>query len=654
MPPRLLSTPIQRVCFAAVALVAVGFLIYSNSFQAGIHFDTWTLFQEFDRLPFDTFEQWSSLCREDRISRCVTYLSFALNYYFSDSGLFGFHLCNLLIHIGASLLVYGFMRLVLLSALLKNELLKTNADVISLLAALVFLTHPLQTQAVTYLWQRFASLATFFYLASVVSYMAARLRSNRIFYGISLITAALGLFTKEIIATLPIMIVLCEFAFFEPPKSAGKRWLLLSPFLSLIIVLPVTVLLSGKLNFYLTPQSYLGKPAAFGATYFFTQLNVLCTYLRLFFIPVGQNVDYDYAYSYSLFEARTFLSFLFLAALLLWGFLRFRRTRLVGFGILWYFLTMSVESSFLPIRDVIFEHRMYLPMVGLSMAVSSGAFLFLKDRRKFIAVGLVVVAVFSMLTYRRNIVWRDDVSLWSDVVEKSPNKGRGHGALCNALAARKDYDGALPYCLNAVRLNPKDFLGYNTLGFIYTGQGKYAQAKEALQEAIKIHLEIGLRRAYTTSEYDFLSIAYNSLGNVVMDEGNVEAAAGYYLKSSNLNPELSEAGFNLGRAFERMGKPREAAEAYEWVIVKNQKYFLAYLNLAGLYGQHGDYPQVIKLLQRVVELDPKNIQAHQNLAVSYGALGDRKRMFAEMDRLKELGRGDLAEELLAMAQKVPG
>ena len=163
--------------------------------------------------------------------------------------------------------------------------------------------------------------------------------------------------------------------------------------------------------------------------YFLTQFRVILTYIRLFILPYNQNLDYDYSVSTSFFQIKTFFSFLALLGILLSGVLLFKKYRLISFGIFWFFLTLSVESSIIPIsQNVIFEHRTYLPSFGFFLALTGAFYYFFREKYLKIAVIIIlmIAAVNTVLTYQRNKIWKTEYTLWNDCVKKSPDKARAN------------------------------------------------------------------------------------------------------------------------------------------------------------------------------------------------------------------------------------
>ena len=209
-------------------------------------------------------------------------------------------------------------------------------------------------------------------------------KAGYLFYAMSIISTILAMRTKEIAFTLPVMIILYEWMFFK--GDVRKRLLYIFPFLLTMLIIPLTLM-----GFKGSPDGVIGvdeltRIAGIGLSrwdYLITEFRVIVTYIRLLFFPINQNLDYDYPIYRTFLNPEVLLSFLFLLALFgLGAYLFYVSTRtekgnrlwlrMVSFGIFWFFVTLSVESSIIPIVDVIYEHRLYLPSVGFFLAFMSG------------------------------------------------------------------------------------------------------------------------------------------------------------------------------------------------------------------------------------------------------------------------------------------
>jgi hypothetical protein len=348
---------------SVILISCLGIIVYSNSFLCSFHFDDnpFIIDNPFIRNIHHLQTIWAGYpCR------FITYLSYAFNYHYHRLDVAGYHLFNLAVHIGSACLVWWLTLLTLSTPALKDSLTESkHRNIIALFAGLIFVSHPLQTEGVTYIYQRAASMATLFYLASLCFYVKSRLlQDNRSFYYhyyiCSLLMAVLAMFTKEISITLPLIILLYEICFLNTKRSLN--WGHLAPFLLTILTIPLTMLLTRSEKIH--EIQAIAKSIS-PAHYLLTQFRVVLTYIRLIFLPLNQNFDYDYPISKSLLEWPVLFNILFLGTVLFTAKQLFLKYRLVSFSIFWFFLTLLPESSFLPETDLIYEHRLYLPLAGL-------------------------------------------------------------------------------------------------------------------------------------------------------------------------------------------------------------------------------------------------------------------------------------------------
>ena len=500
-------------------LILVGAGLYANSLRCSFQFDDGYYIVENPLLhdPFDLRAIWSW-----GPMRFLTNFSLAINYYFSGPNVVPFHVTNILIHVASGILIFFLIWLTTRTPLVRHQFSDANAKELALVSSLIFLCHPLQTQAVTYIVQRAASLATLFYLGTLVCYAMARLTASSRWYWASCAACLLAMFTKQTAFTLPFMILLYDWAFFAPEhRTRNEKILRYFPFLIALAIIP---LITQSHSRDAVAQQYAGIPVLVGSAsrpeYLMTQFNVIRTYLRLLFFPVNQNLEYDYPIAHSLTEPHTLASFLLLAGILSFALWIFRKQRLIAFGIFWFFITLSVESSIIPIPHVIFEHRVYLPLVGFAIAISAGAYALLRQKKVCRILMIAGLILLSFLTVKRNRIWETKFTLWQDVVKKSPNMGSSHYSLGLSLAElgrhqeaiveyqrsldlgykhpRRDSDFArayealndLPhataYYRNSIKTDPTFVPAYNNLGAIYARQKEFAQALEATQRASEL------------------------------------------------------------------------------------------------------------------------------------------------------------------------
>ena len=317
-------------------------------------------------------------------------------------------------------------------------------------------------------------------------------------------TTLLAMKTKEIAFTLPIAVALYELAFFD----GTVRLLRLAPVLATLPVIPLTTLAArgagaSSVLAGLAESTRVDTPIA-RLDYLTTQLVVVVKYLGLLVFPSGQTVDHDVPVFRSLSEPRVAASLALLAGLALLAALLYRWTRaarapapsipaarLAGFGIAWFFLALLVESSLIPISDLMYEHRVYLPSVGLLVAAAT-ALAALARRlpgvdaaRTTVLAGALVAIVLSVVTLSRNEVWADDLSLWSDAALKSPRKPRPFVNLGTALALSGRRELGASVLRQAVVLDPGSSYARSQLAAALLSLGRNAEAEPELREVLR-------------------------------------------------------------------------------------------------------------------------------------------------------------------------
>jgi tetratricopeptide (TPR) repeat protein len=566
-------------------------------------------------------------------SRLIGFLTFALNHKIHGLDVRGYHIVNLIVHILNSFLVYWLAVLTFRTPHMKKSLLRDNAGYIALFTGLLFVSHPIQTEAVTYIVQRFASLATTFYLLSLVLYIRWRLvkdhgstfgvQRRHLIYILSVISAVIAMKTKEIAFTLPLAVATYEFIFFK--DSAGKRLIYLVPLFLTMLIIPLTYISLADIDRSLEELTGSDGEAVRAQDisridYLFTEFRVIATYMRLLVLPVNQNLDYDYPVYRSFFEPQVFLSFIFLLGVFGFGVNLIRHSltgeainRLLAFGIFWFFLTLSVESSIIPLH-VIFEHRIYLPSAGAFIAAASYVFYMahkIKTRKQRIGRAVMpffalTIMILACATYARNTIWQSESSLWEDVVIKSPNKKRGHINLGFAYKTEGSIDMAIEPWQSALRIEP-DPITHHYLALAYSSKGMIDNSIEHLESALLID--------------PLFADAHRNLGVAYKAKGLTDRGIEHYLIALRIRPNDAESHYNLGIAFVSKGLVSRALEHFQAAIRINPDYANAHNNLGMLYKSQGHFNMAIKHYQAALRLKPDNETVHNNLGNAYDDLG---------------------------------
>ncbi|MEK6582025.1 MAG: tetratricopeptide repeat protein, partial [Nitrospirota bacterium] len=422
--------------------------------------------------------------------RPFTAITFALNYGFGGLDVRGYHITNFIIHIFNGALIFSIVLLTMRSSKLPAHY-TARASSVALISTAIFLLHPVQTEAVSYISQRYESLASLFYLCSLLAYIEARQTaeaeakvkikikikifstSTLTFYLLSVFSGILAIYSKEIAITLPVVMLLYDFYFLED-RPFLRRVAGPGIFIGLSLITGILII-SG---FSKSIDAGFSVKAFTPWEYLMTQFRVLTAYIRLIFLPVNQNLDYDFRISRSFFEAETVLSFIFLLMLLFSALLLFKKWRLGSFFILWFFIILAPTSTIIPIIDPIFEHRVYLASAGIFIVVAGilsrwmlnpspiplppGAGLregslrqgegargrvdvLFHGKYNKVAVSAILILLFllSGMTFQRNRVWETKLSLWEDAARKSPMKSRVHNNLGNCYMLLGKYFSAI-------------------------------------------------------------------------------------------------------------------------------------------------------------------------------------------------------------------
>jgi tetratricopeptide (TPR) repeat protein len=570
-------------------------------------------------------------------SRYLGYLSFAMNHKLHGLDVTGYHAVNLAVHLLNATLLYFLVLLTFRTPCLKDSELTRHSGSVALFSALLFVSHPLQTEAVTYITQRFASLAAFFYLLSLVSYIKSRfsnINSRRLlFYALSLLSALAAMKTKEISFTLPVVLALYEVFFFR--GAFLKRVLLLLPLSLTMLTIPLSIMdMERPLG-----EAFLDATKTELITtrgeYLLTQFRVVLTYVRLLLLPIGQNLDYDYPVFDSFLDPQVFFSIVFLlSAMGLAVFLHHRsRTsdpglRLISFGILWFFIGLSVESGLIPLADVIFEHRTYLPSAGFLISVSASAFYVVRKSsgmRVLLSAAFVLITIaLAVAAYQRNLAWGSERALWGDTVSKSPGKARPHNNLGNAYMSEGLVEQAVWEFQRAVRLDPDFVEAYQSLETAYLLRPEILDAIEETGGAggyerttVEVLRRVLEKRPDFAGAHVKLAIAYERLNEI-------DQAVEHYETALRLKPDYTEAHYNLGLIYHARGLIEKAKEHFLSTLALNPNFAEAHNNLGLIYYAWGDMLKAQEHFRRATKLKPELAQAHFNLGIVYLKTGQRR------------------------------
>jgi tetratricopeptide (TPR) repeat protein len=545
--------------------------------------------------------------------RPIASLSLALNYAISGYDVWSYHILNLLIHIFAGLTLFGIVRRTLESGRLKVRF-GGNAAVLAWAAATIWVVHPVQTESVTYIVQRTESMMGLFYLLTLYSAIRSMQSGNPLIWSVvSTICCGLGMGTKEVMVTAPVLVLLYDRMF-----GAGSFKSALSRRGGLYAGLAATWGILAVLIWSGPRSDSVGF--SFGAApvnYALNQGIVIMHYLRLSFWPSGLCLDYNWPTEKSLGKIiPPLLAVSGMSAAVIWGLVR---NRSWSYPAAWFFAVLAPTSSFVPIVDLIFEHRMYLPLAGLAVLSVMAGYAFWGHLGKQLrgseragwhigAVSAAIVAItLMMVTIVRNNDYNSAVLIWQKALDVVPNNPRAYTNLAAAYGEMGQYNEALDACRQAMKLKPDCAEAYSNLGNIYVRLGKYEDVIKVCEKTIKLRPNF--------------AEAYNNLGFAYGQLGRYEEAVAACSKAVRLKPYLAEAHSNLGAAYNRLGCSIEAIEQCKEAIRLKPSYADAYYNLGVIYSKLRHYKEASEAYKQAVKIKPDFVDACFELGIAYRQLG---------------------------------
>lgn len=458
------TTP--RTFLPLITLCAATLTIYFGALRGGFHYD-----DSITILGNTHLEHWWTFVGHlDHMVRPVLYATFLFDRSLYGTNPAGYHLLNLLLHLGSGLLIYR-----ILSRAVTEEI-----RLVPFLTALLFLIHPITTETVTYISGRASGLMAFFYLFAFFLYIKVSehqdsTKLRRLYLSGSVLMLILSLGSKETAVTFPLALLLWDLLM-RRLKGPSLRSAILSGHLPFWIVLLLAATWASVHPRYtaLAQFSFTLRPFWDNAL---SELHAIAYGLVLFFTPWNQNFDHHLPEFHSLFQWPLPLDLLLLSGTVAIGLFSWRRYPLVTFGLGWFFLQL-LPISLIPRNDLLSERNLYLPSIGLFLAIvalgscctqwvttllARPGFV----RFTFIGIAALLVIVLGTFTYQRNQLYQDRLLLWSDAVLKSPAKARPHNNLGYAYALHGDWDRAIEEFRTAARLDPDFILAQQNLRDAY-------------------------------------------------------------------------------------------------------------------------------------------------------------------------------------------
>ncbi len=472
-------------------------------------------------------------------SRPVLGLTYYANFLLSGQHPWPYHITNLLLHVAVAGIVFFILRRALLDDTQRNSL-------VAAIGAGVFLLHPLQTEAVAYVAGRSDVLCTLFAYAALSVFLKYRQPS----IGFGAVAAVLGfsllaLLSKQQAVAIPAVLILIDLLWNQGSRlEALKRNIRLH---SLLVAGAIAGAFWVFSVLALDTTAGLRVPGITPIEYFWTQRRVFWHYVRLLALPVGQNLDPDFAISRSLLDhgaGAGLAGVLVLVVAAVW----LRRSRpLASAGILTFLALLAPTSSLIPIADPVAERRVYFAMIGPLLVLVDLLRGWRTSQSFLAAVGLALLVVLGCATYSRSALWGSEMALWRDTVAKSPKKLRPRFQLAHLLyRSQQCPEAAREYEAAAKLAKPRVDLLVDW-GLALDCAGRASEALARLREAL------GTERTYN-------SLA--QLGMILAKQGHADEALPLLSDAVALEPDQPSAWGYRGNVYATQGRFQEAEADY--------------------------------------------------------------------------------------------
>ena len=608
----------------AALLVLAGLLAYANSLSAPFIFDDIDAIRE---NPTIRTLQGALSPPHDGAgvdSRPVVNLSFAINYAFGGLNVAGYHATNLAIHLLAGLALFGIVRRTLLGSNPVGRGLRCPPDTLglpgggrsrrptdraadatplALVAALLWTLHPLQTESVTVVTQRTESLMGLFYLLTLYAFIRATENPGQSRWLVFSVAACLlGMGTKEVMVTAPLLVLLYDRTFIAGGFRAawqqrrgyhaalGSTWLLLG---------------------WLVVSSGGARGGAAGAasgitpwTYALTQCEAITHYLKLALWPAPLVLDYG---TRVVTDPLQVLPQALLVLALVGGTLvALIRRPVWGFFGAWFLAILAPSSSVLPlVTQTIAEHRMYLSLAAVVVGVVLVAFRWLG--RGALMAGLLFAALGGAMTVMRNLDYRSALAIWADTAAKVPGNARAHSNLGLALGAEGRADESMAEWREAIRLQATIPFAHYNLGLALSRLNRDAEAMTQFEEELRLQPEY--------------APAWCERGLALYQLGRREEAVAAYERALRFKPEYPDALERMGIALASLRRVPEAITRYQQALQLRPDSPGTHQNLGIAFALSGQLAKAIEQFEQAVALDPDFAEAHRALAQALSGIG---------------------------------
>jgi tetratricopeptide (TPR) repeat protein len=645
--------PRNRSLFFAGGVIALAALAaYHNSFSAPFVFDAAPIVTRYPTIRH-LWPLWDALRPPHDGStvdgRPMVNLVLAISYALSGTRVWAYHAVDLAIHILAALTLFGIIRRTL-DGIIRRTLEKVGTGgppvraqpetrterpdgraarpyLMAFAAALLWTVHPLQTESITYVIQCAESLMGLFYLLTLYCFIRGteEAAAARSWLPLSILCCLLGMATKEVMVTAPLMVFLYDRTFVAGGfrEAWRRRWKFYLPLAGTWILLAWLVAGSGSRS----------GSAGFGVNiswpdYALSQIYAVVHYVRLALWP--RPLVFDYGTALVTQAGPIIPSALGLLVLLVGTLWALKRRPALGFLGAWFFAILAPTSLVPVVTQPIAEHRMYLPLAAVMVLAALGLFTLAAAAARTsagrigLAASLVLAGVYGVMTFHRNALYASEITLWADTAAKAPENPRARLHLGRALYDSNRIAEADEQFRRALQLQPSgNFDAQFDLGDAILREGRPAEAIGHLAEAVRLKPDS--------------FAAQSSWGDALFAAGQVGPAMEHYEQALRLNPGYALAHYNLGNAEAQLGRMPEAIGQYEAALRLNPGYAEAEDNLGNALSEEQRFAAALAHYEAAARLAPENPRVQDNLGnalLRAGRIAEAKEHYEAALRLK--------------------
>ncbi|MGA2508567.1 MAG: tetratricopeptide repeat protein [Chitinispirillaceae bacterium] len=518
----------------------------------------------------------------------LTWLSHMLDVQLFGLKPAGHHFTNLLFHVLATLLLFGFLRYA------------TGRLWAGAFVAALFALHPVHVESVAWVAERKDVLSTVFWFATLwaYAYYAKRPRVGR--YAMVIIFFALGLMAKPMLVTLPLVLLLLDYWPLERLEMNGQSVGRLT-----VEKLPLLIMIAASMIITVIAQQ--GAIGGFNRLSLGTRLSnaviSYCIYIGQAFWPTGLTVFYPHPQQPFPLEAMA--GTLLLIAVTVAALMSGKQKKFLTTGWLWYLITLVPVIGIVQVGNQAHADRYtYVPLIGIFIMISWGLKTIVDrlQNSKKLFVKIAAAALFPAmmgLTWEQVGYWKSDFTLFSHAITVTKRNYVAHNNFGLYLYKTGRTGEAIAHYQKALEIKPNYAEAHNNLGVPLENIGRTDEAIAHYQKALEI------KPNYAEAHYN--------LGNLLSNIGRTDEAIAHYQKALEINPDYAKVHNNLGNLLSNIGRTDEAIAHYRKALEINPDYFEAHNNLGNLLSNIGRIDEAIAHYRKALEINPNCYEVHYNL-----------------------------------------